>query len=87
MFVGMTLECLIGMGLCMFGLSLHMTLSWVHLFYSVRNEILQSPNPRERDRECCPCVNLHREKIISASVELCETEVRFLHIQRIGTNV
>ena len=26
-------------------------------------------------------------EIISASVELCETEVRFLHIQLIGTNV
>ena len=24
-----------------------MALSWVHLFCSVRNEILQSPNPRE----------------------------------------
>ena len=37
-------------------------LSWVHLFCSVRNETLQSPNPREWEREYRPCVNLHREK-------------------------
>ena len=49
MFVGMTLVCLIGMGLCMFGLTtadgFTVALSWVHQFCSVRNEILQSPNP------------------------------------------
>ena len=52
----------------------------------VRNEILQSVNPKDRERESNPCVNLHRE-ISSASVERCETEVCFLHIQLIGTNV
>ena len=32
----------------------------------------------ERQREYRPCVDLHREKMISASVELCEPEVCFL---------
>ena len=41
MFVGMTLVCLIGMGLCMFGFTfadgfLRGSLSWVHRFGSVR---------------------------------------------------
>ena len=39
-----------------------MALSWVHLFCSVRNEILQSPNPREWEREYRPWVDLHRKK-------------------------
>ena len=47
MFVGMTLVCLIGMELCMFGLTtaerFPVALPWVHLFCSIRNEILQSP--------------------------------------------
>ena len=47
--------------------------SWVHLFWSVRNEILQSLNPRQWEREYRSCVNLHREK--------------WLHIQLTGTNV
>ena len=50
MFVGMTLVCLIGMGLCMFGLTtadgFAVALTWVHQFSSVGNDILQSPNPR-----------------------------------------
>ena len=36
-------------------------LSWVHLFGSVRNEMLQSPYVREREREYRPRVNLHRD--------------------------
>ena len=40
----------------------HVVLSWVHLFCLVRNEILQSLNPREWEREYRPCVTLHREK-------------------------
>ena len=43
MFVGMTLVCLIGMGLCMFGLTtadgFPVALSWVHQFCLVRNEM------------------------------------------------
>ena len=42
---------------------------------------------RSRAGESHPCVNLHSREITSASVELCETEVCFLHIQLIGTNV
>ena len=30
----------------------------------VRNEILQSLNPKDRERESHPCVNLHREKLL-----------------------
>ena len=51
MFVGMTLVCFIGMRLCMFDLAIDdgfpAALSWVHLCCSLRNEILQSPNPSE----------------------------------------
>ena len=45
-------------------------------------------SPKDRERESHPCVNLHREReITSASVESCDTEVCFLHIQLLGTNV
>ena len=51
MFVGMTLVCLIGKALCMFDVTIAdgfpVALSWVLLFCLVRNDILQSPNPRE----------------------------------------
>ena len=60
---------------------------WFCWFGLVRNEILLSLNPKDRERESHPCVNLHREKSPQTSVELCETEVCFLHIQLIGTNV
>ena len=33
-------------------------------FGLVRNEILQSLNPKELERESHPCVNLHREKLL-----------------------
>ena len=49
-------------------------------FHVVWNEILQSLNPKDREQEFHP-------EMISDSVELCETEVCFLHIQLIGTNV
>ena len=38
------------------------TLPWLVQSCSARNETLQSPNPREWEREYRPCVNLHREK-------------------------
>ena len=38
---------------------LHLWLCWFDL---VRNEILQSLHPKDRERESHPCVNLHREK-------------------------
>ena len=45
--------------------------SWLSLgsicFVPERNEVLQSPNPREREREYRPCVNLHRENSVSCS--------------------
>ena len=54
-----------GDGLCMFDLTIAdgfpVALPWVLLFRSVRNEILQSPNPREWEREFHHFVNLHRE--------------------------
>ena len=49
-------------------------------FGLAENEILQSLSPKDREREFHPCVNLRQWKRISASVELCETEVCFLHI-------
>ena len=45
----------------------------------MKNETLLKPNPKDQELEFHPCVNLHQE-IISASVELCETDVCFLHI-------
>ena len=63
----------------------------LHLWFCccvlVRNEIFQSPNPKEWEREYRPMRKPASRKIISASVELCETEVWFLHIQLIGTDV
>ena len=50
-------------------------LSWVLLFCSVRNAGI--PSMRK----------LASREMISASVELCETEICFLRIQLIGTNV
>ena len=38
---------------------LHLWFCWFGL---VRNEILQSLNLKDREREYRPCVNLHREK-------------------------
>ena len=46
---------------------------------------LLGPSVLFGDWEYRPCVNLHQE--ISASVELCDTDVCFLHVQLIGTNV
>ena len=73
------------------GLPTGFTVALLHLWFCwfglVRSEILQSRDPKDREREFHPCVNLHREKIISASVELCEIEVCFLHIQLVGMNV
>ena len=62
----------------------HLWFSWFGL---VRNEILQPLNPKDGERESHPCVNVHRERLLQPSVELCETEVCFLHIHFIGTNV
>ena len=47
----------------------------------MRNEIVQSLSPKDHMRK------LASREITSASVELRETEVLFLHIQLIGTNV
>ena len=67
MFVGMTSVFLIGMGFVHVWLwhlptGFSVALSSIHQFCSVRNEILQPPNPRERERGYRPCVNLHRGK-------------------------
>ena len=35
---------------------------WFCWFGLVRNEILQSLNPKDRERESHPCVTLYREK-------------------------
>ena len=69
MFVGMTLVCFIGMELCMFGLTtcrrvspkLSLSLLGPSVLFGTE-WILQSPNPREWEREYSPCVILHREK-------------------------
>ena len=39
---------------------LHLWFCW---FVSVRSEILKSLNPKDRERESHPCVNLHQEKL------------------------
>ena len=51
---------------------------WICCFGLVENEILQLLSPKDQAREFRPCVNLHP---VSAFVELCVTDVCFLHIQ------
>ena len=59
-------------------------LCWLGL---VENEILQSPSP-QRSRAGIPSMREPASReITSASVELCDTDVCFLHIQLVGTNV
>ena len=43
--------------------------------------------PQIEEQESRPNLNPASKEMISDSVELCETEVCFLHIQLIGTNV
>ena len=92
MSVGMTLVCLHWMKLCMLDLTIAdgspVALSWVLQSCKVQNDILQSPNLPQRGRAGRPSMRKAASReILSASVELCETEVCFLHIQHIGTNV
>ena len=35
---------------------------WFYWFGSVKNEIRQLLNPRDREQDSHPCVNMHREK-------------------------
>ena len=46
----------------------------VELFL-VKNETVLSPNPKNKELKFHPCVNRESREIISASVELRETEV------------
>ena len=48
---------------------------------------IESPNSKDQELGIPSMRKPASRKIISASVELCETEVCFLHIQLIGTNV
>ena len=80
MFVGMTLVCLIGMGLCMFGST---TADGFPRGFQLGPAVrfgaeLQSRNSREWEREYRPCVNLHREKLFP---------LLWSCVQLIGTNV
>ena len=75
MFAGMTLACLIGIGLGMLGLTIRRRVSpWLSLSQRVRARMPSLRKPASRE-------------MISASVKLCETEVCFLHIQLTGTSV
>ena len=91
MFVGMTLVRLSGMVFCMFdltianGLPRSTLLGPSVLFVSERNT---SITKTQRVRAGIPSMRKPASKeMISASVELCETEVGFLHSQLTGTNV
>ena len=91
MYVGMTLVCLIGMGLSMFDLTIAdgfpsgSLLGPSVLFGSEWNT---SITKSQRSRAGIPSMRKPASrKITSASVELCETEVCFLHIQLLGKNV
>ena len=60
---------------------------WFSLIELEKSEILQKPN-LQRSRAGIPSMRKPAWRdMSSASVELCETEVCFLHIQLIGTNV
>ena len=91
MFVEMTFVCLIGMELCMFGLTIadgfprSSLLGPSVLFGSEQNT---SRIKSQRLRAGIPSMRkLASREMISASVELCETAICFLHIQLFGTNV
>ena len=66
-FVGMTLVCLIGIELCMFGLTIAVrfpcsSLLGPSVLFGTEWST-STPNSREWEREYRPCVNLHREKL------------------------
>ena len=56
-------------------------------FYINLDVIPQLSNPKDQAQEFHPCAILHKKRIVSASAELCDTHVCFLHIQLIGTHV
>ena len=91
MLVGMTLVCLIGTGSCMSGLTnadgfLRRSLLGPSVLSNT--EWKTSTAKFRRARSGIPSTRkLASREMISASVELCETEVCFLHIQLMGTNV
>ena len=55
--------------------------------FGKRMEHFSNQNPRDQEREFSPYANPRQEKKTSDSVELGETDVCFMHIQLIGTNV
>ena len=79
MFVGVTLECLIADGFP------HGSLFWDHHSCSVRNT---SITKSQRVRARIPSMRKPASReMISDSVELCGTDVCFLHVQLVGTHV
>ena len=91
MFVRMTLVCLIGMGYACLAWWLPtgfpVALSWVHQFCSVRNVNTSITKSQRVKAGILSVREPTSREMISSSVELCETEVCFLHIQLVGTNV
>ena len=91
MWVGMTLVCLNWDGLCVFGLTTadgFPRSSSLGPSVQFGTEWSTSITKFQRSRAGIPSMRkLASREIISASVELCETEVCFLHIQLVGTNV
>ena len=63
---------------------LHLGFCWFGL---VKNDILQSLDSKDRERESHPLRLPTSKENTSASVDLRETEVCFLHIQLVGTDV
>ena len=59
--------------------------SFLELVGLETSAILQKPDPIDQEWETMR--KPASEEITTDSVELCETEVRFLHIQHVGTNV
>ena len=91
MFVGMMLVCLIGVELCMFGLTttdgfLHGALLGPSVLFGTEWNTSIAKSQRVRTEIPSMRKPASRE-MISVSVELCETAVCFLHIQLVGTNV
>ena len=86
-----TLVCLHWMELCKFGLTARNGFLWssslgCSILFGTEWNILITKSQRVRAEIPTMRKPASRE-MISASVELCETEVCFLHIQLIGTNV
>ena len=58
---------------------------WISEVGWKKSEILLKPNPKDQELVIHPCENLHQEMLLLSCAR--PSEVCFLHIQLVGTNV